>query len=166
MKNKFVTQLSIYHSFHTLPITRFTHYIGVPLLLLAALIFLGWIHISVPTLFDINLAWLGIIALLIYYYWLDVVSALPMTVILIALTLLADLISQPEITTTGAIIFFITLILGVIAQLVGHLFEKKKPAFTQNLTQIFIAPLYLYLEVLFKFGFRKDLEAEIIKRSF
>lgn len=165
MKKTFVEQLSVYHSFHTLPITRATHYIGVPLLLFAALIFLGWIHISVPNLFDINLAWIGVLGLLIYYYLIDVISALGMTVILIILTFLANLVSQPAITATGAIIFFVILILGVISQLIGHLLEKKKPAFTENLLQVFIAPLYLYLEVLFKFGFRKELEAEIVRRS-
>ncbi len=163
MKKVFIEQLRIYHSFHTLPITRVTHYIGVPLLLFAALIFLGWIHISVPSLFDINLAWIGILGLLIYYYWMDVTSGLGMTVILIIMTLIANLISQPEITETGAIVFFVVLILGAIAQAIGHLLEKKKPAFTESLTQVFIAPLYLYLEVLFKLGFRKNLQDQIEK---
>jgi uncharacterized membrane protein YGL010W len=57
------------------------------------------------------------------------------------------------------------LILGVIAQLVGHFYEKKKPAFLDSWQQILIAPLFLFAELMFELGYRKDLQEKITKNE-
>ena len=53
---------------------------------------------------------------------------------------------------TSLYIFFATFVGGI--QLLGHYFEGKRPALTDNLMQIFKAPLFLIVEVLFLLGFR------------
>ena len=52
-----------------------------------------------------------------------------------------------------------------IAQFVGHgKFEGRKPALVDNLFQaFFLAPLFVWLEVLFMFGYRPDLQQRIEK---
>lgn len=161
MKKIFIDQLMIYESYHTQQITKVTHFIGVPALVFAAMIFFGWIHLSVPNIFSINLAWIGLVLLLIYYFYLDILLALGMAVILILMTIMAEFISQPIITKAGFIIFMIFLIVGIVAQLIGHLYEQKKPAFTENFKQILIAPIFLFAEVMFHLGYRQDLWNEI-----
>jgi uncharacterized membrane protein YGL010W len=59
-----------------------------------------------------------------------------------------------------------------IAQFIGHgVWEKKAPALVDNLVQaLFLAPLFVWIEVLFKFGYRPELrkrmEAQVkIKRA-
>jgi hypothetical protein len=48
------------------------------------------------------------------------------------------------------------------SQLVGHqVFEKRRPAFTDNAIQLLIGPLYFVAEVLFLLGFKQDLQREI-----
>jgi uncharacterized membrane protein YGL010W len=50
-----------------------------------------------------------------------------------------------------------------IAQFVGHgKFEGRKPALLDNLVQaLFLAPLFVWYEVLFKMGFYKQLQKEV-----
>lgn len=53
-----------------------------------------------------------------------------------------------------------------IAQFIGHgAFEGRAPALLDNLVQaIFLAPLFVWLEVLFYFGYRPELKARLDKR--
>lgn len=53
-----------------------------------------------------------------------------------------------------------------IAQFIGHgAFEGRAPALLDNLVQAFLmAPLFVLLEVLFNFGYRKDFQAKMWKR--
>jgi uncharacterized membrane protein YGL010W len=50
-----------------------------------------------------------------------------------------------------------------IAQFVGHgKFEGRKPALLDNIVQaLFLAPLFVWYEVLFKLGFYKNLQREV-----
>lgn len=50
-----------------------------------------------------------------------------------------------------------------LAQFVGHgKFEGRAPALLDNLTQaLFLAPLFVWLEVLFYFGYRPELQARL-----
>jgi uncharacterized membrane protein YGL010W len=158
-------QLSLYVQYHKNPVNKVSHFVGVPLLLFAAMIFLGWIHLSVPNLFEINFAWLAVLALLIYYFTLDFWLAAGLTVILFLLTFISEFFSQPIMTKFGVVVFLVCLILGVIAQLVGHFYEKKKPAFLDSWQQILIAPLFLFAELMFELGYRKDLQEKITKNE-
>jgi uncharacterized membrane protein YGL010W len=160
-----VEQLSAYNTYHTQRITKITHYIGVPFLVFAALIFLGWVHISVPNLFNINLAWLGLVGLLIYYFMLDAILAAGVGVILILLTILAEFVSQPAIDKMGLITWIVCLVIGIAAQAYGHISEKKKPAFLDAFSLALIAPMYLFAELMFELGYRKELQTEVEKLS-
>jgi 2-hydroxy fatty acid dioxygenase len=50
-----------------------------------------------------------------------------------------------------------------IAQFIGHgVFEGRAPALLDNLVQaLFLAPFFVWLEVLFFFGYRPDLKARL-----
>ena len=52
-----------------------------------------------------------------------------------------------------------------LAQFIGHgIFEGRAPALLDNLVQaIFLAPLFVWLEVLFAFGYRPELKARLDK---
>ena len=46
----------------------------------------------------------------------------------------------------------------------GHVFEGRRPALLDNLSQSLMAPLFLIAEVLFFLGIRKDLERTVHER--
>ena len=54
-------------------------------------------------------------------------------------------------------------IVSWLAQFVGHgVYEGRAPALLDNLVQaIFLAPFFVWLEVLFAFGYRPDLKARL-----
>lgn len=43
---------------------------------------------------------------------------------------------------------------GWILQLVGHVFEGRRPALADDLFQIFVAPIFLAAEVFFALGYK------------
>lgn len=60
-------------------------------------------------------------------------------------------------------IFIISQIGSWVPQILSHRFiEGRAPAFFDNLAQAFLlAPFFVFLEVLFKFGYRPELNKEI-----
>lgn len=56
-------------------------------------------------------------------------------------------------------------IVSWIAQFIGHgAFEGRAPALMDNLVQaIFLAPMFVWLEMLFKLGYRRELQARVEK---
>lgn len=70
--------------------------------------------------------------------------------------------ADPESTNKVAIIVHVA---SWILQFVGHgAFEGRAPALLDNLVQaIFLAPLFVWLEFLFKLGYRPELQARVEK---
>ena len=52
-------------------------------------------------------------------------------------------------------------VVGWIFQLVGHVYEGKKPAFVDDLTGLIIGPLFVVAEVGFAIGMRAEVEQQI-----
>ena len=81
---------------------------------------------------------------LVYYFILDV----PLALAMLAVTgILVWVGHQLAALSTGWIWFGILFVGGWILQLVGHVFEGRKPALADNLFQIFVAPIFLAAEV-------------------
>ena len=79
----FVEQAQTYAEYHQNVITRYTHLAGVPIIILSLMILLGFIKIIMPGVFEISLACLVTLAVLIYYYRLNWQLALVLTPILL-----------------------------------------------------------------------------------
>lgn len=160
MKN-IVELMSVYASHHNKTITKVTHFIGIPAILLGIQIILSWLYLPFAYINHFSIAWLALIALLIYYVLLDIYLALLSAIFLLPLTIVAQLLSDNHFTWPAFFIFCILFITGWIIQLIGHYFEGKQPALLGNLFQVFIAPIFLIAELCFVFGYRKDLKDKI-----
>lgn len=120
-------------------------------------IFLGWfrfIHSTLP----ISMALLFFIGVGIYYLLLDFQVGGLVLLAYLPLLILAHFLSQAgtKISITAFLIFFVV---GWVFQLLGHYFEKRRPALLDNFAQVFNAPLFLVCELLFKLNKRPDLKA-------
>jgi uncharacterized membrane protein YGL010W len=102
--------------------------------------------------------------LLIYYLVLDFVLGLAMVAVMGALLWLGHQIAQSG-TLQGWTWFAVLFVGGWILQLVGHVFEGRKPALADNLFQIFVAPLFLAAEVFFALGYKPRLHAAMQERA-
>ena len=61
--------------------------------------------------------------------------------------------------------FALLFVGGWILQLVGHVFEGRKPALADNLFQIFVAPIFLAAEVFFALGYKPQLHQRVLQLS-
>jgi len=156
-------QMSFYAAYHQDARNRATHFVGVPTIMLALFIPLAWLRIEVAG-FQLTAAMLFAAAVLVYYVLLDAplgIAMLGVTAVLVYLgQTLANLGAVP-----GWSWFAVLFVGGWILQLVGHVFEGRKPALADNLFQIFVAPIFLAAEVFFALGYKPDLHQRVQKRA-
>ncbi|KAK5126865.1 hypothetical protein LTR08_004565 [Meristemomyces frigidus] len=163
-------QLLFYGAYHDHPVNVAIHIICVPVLLLTGFLFgTNTPALPLPPWMTIpNLpANLGTIACLLYttlYILMEPVAGGMFAPILIGGTAYANYLTstygmQANNIAIGVHIF------SWLAQFVGHgIFEGRAPALLDNLVQaIFLAPLFVWLEVLFAFGYRPELKARLDK---
>lgn len=162
-------QLRFYGAYHDNPVNVAIHIVCVPLILLTAfalctntgpLITLPE-YATIPHL-ELNL---GTIACLTYsalYILLEPIAGTGLSILILLGTAAGDyLVGQyGNIANKAAIVIHIV---SWLAQFVGHgKFEGRAPALLDNLFQaIFLAPLFVWLEVLFSMGYRPELQKRV-----
>ena len=159
--NSFIEQAQLYASYHQNIKARHTHFVGVPLIILSTMIFLGFIKIIVPGVFATNLACIATLIALIYYFRLNWELALALAPILLILLFIANWLSKNGPTSFSLWSFILFFVIGWGLQLYGHYLEARKPAFMAHLTQALIAPMYLVAELFFMAGYMKPLKEKI-----
>jgi uncharacterized membrane protein YGL010W len=152
-------QMAFYAAYHRDARNKATHFVGVPLIMLAILVPLSWPRFDIAGV-GVSAALVLAAAVLGYYFVLDVPLALAMLVVIGILLWLAEQIAALG-ATEGWIWFAVLFVGGWILQLVGHAFEGRKPALVDNLFQIFVAPIFLAAEVFFAVGYKPDLRQRI-----
>jgi uncharacterized membrane protein YGL010W len=156
-------QMAVYAAYHQDSRNKATHFVGVPAIMLSLFIPLAWLRIELGGV-PVTAAMLFAAALLVYYFLLDAPLALAMLVVSAVLVWVGDLIGSQG-TAQGWVWFGVLFVGGWILQLVGHVFEGRKPALTDNLFQIFVAPVFLCAELAFALGYKPKLHADLQERA-
>jgi uncharacterized membrane protein YGL010W len=150
-------QLAAYAAYHSDARNALTHFVGVPLVTFSLFLFLGWLRFwYYPEMPFASGATLFFVLVFIYYLCLDWKIALGVAPASLALLWLSDWIARGTLSES-LYVFLATFVGGWIIQLIGHAMEGKRPALTDNLMQIFNAPLFLTAEVALLLGMRDDL---------
>src|SRR5947208_1529547 len=152
-------QMAVYSAYHQDARNKATHFVGVPIIMLSLFIPLAWLRVDLGT-FSITAAMVFAAVVLLYYFFLDVVLGMAMLVLNAALIWAGDRIAALGVVQ-GWIGFAVLFVGGWILQLVGHVFEGRKPALTDNLFQIFVAPVFLCAELAFALGYKPKLHADV-----
>ncbi len=148
-------QLDAYAAYHQDPRNKLTHFFGVPLVTFSLFVFLGWFRfVEAPVAPFLSGAALFYLVVFLYYLSLDWFVALVQMPFTVVLLWLADWVALRPFTES-VLIFLAAFVGGWIIQLVGHALEGRRPALTDNLLQIFNAPLFLTVEALLFLGIRK-----------
>jgi uncharacterized membrane protein YGL010W len=151
--------MSVYLRYHRHPKNKLTHFVGVPLIIFSLFVLLGLVRIDVA---DISLTAASVLAIvaLAYYFYLDAVLAVAMTVATSVL-----LIAANRVCALGApialTVFAVTFVGGWALQLIGHAYEGRRPALVDNLFQIVIAPIFLMAELFFALGYKRDVAERV-----
>ena len=155
--------MAFYAAYHQDGRNKASHFIGVPMIILSLFIPLAWLRIDLGGV-PLTAAMVFVGVVLVYYFLLDVPLALAMlavnTVLIWAGHQIAGLGAAQGWTWFG-----ILFVGGWIIQLVGHVFEGRKPALADNLFQIFVAPIFLAAEVFFALGYKPPLRERMHARA-
>lgn len=157
----FIEQAQFYAAYHKNATTRLIHMISVPLILLSAMILLGFVRVVILGVLDINLADIATLGLLIYYFRLNWRLALALIPLLVILLLIAEFFSSQGPTAFSLWSFVIILIFGGVLQFIGHFIEGKRPELADHFQHLLIAPLFLVAEIFFMTGHMGELKTEL-----
>src|SRR3954451_9348010 len=156
-------QMAIYASYHQDARNKATHFIGVPIIVLSLFIPLAWLRVDIGGVgVTAAMVFAGIV--LVYYFVLDFALGAAMLLMNAVLLWLGQTIADLG-TMQGWLWFAALFIGGWILQLVGHVFEGRKPALADNLFQIFVAPIFLCAELFFALGYKPKLHAAVQERA-
>ncbi|CAG8516250.1 2843_t:CDS:2 [Funneliformis mosseae] len=167
-------QLTFYGKYHNNDINKMIHIVCVPLIVWS---FLVWAANTGPLLpyeedslwrltpFEPNLALLVVLIYIFYYLLLEPVAGALYTPLLLFMAYNATNFASsfPDNHNSLAGIVHVT---SWILQFIGHGFaEKRSPALKENIAQaLLLAPLFIWLEVLFTMRYRTELQKRIKER--
>ncbi len=134
----------------------YTHFVGIPLIVIALFSLLSF-EISA----GITATHLLLAGSLLFYFYLSLSMGLVMlgfsaSCYALALQLVALDSSAAWLGWSVAV-----FVVGWVLQFIGHYFEGKKPAFVDDLVGLLIGPLFVMAELLFLLGFAKSLQQQI-----
>lgn len=158
-----VDQLAKYAEYHRDRRNIVTHFIGIPMIVLAVQVLLAR-PILLPGMVPVTAALLISILTAIYYLRLDRPLGLMMTVFLAIGLLLANAAASQS-TATWLWIGIGLFVVGWVIQFVGHIYEGRKPAFVDDIIGLIIGPLFVAAELVFLLGLRRDLQEAIEERA-
>jgi uncharacterized membrane protein YGL010W len=136
-----------------------THFVGIPMIVVAVTTLLSY---PIWTVGDVALSLATIVALLscLFYLHLDLRFGSLMTCLMILSLMVGHwLVMQgPSVWIVAGLGLFVV---GWTFQFLGHYYEGRKPAFMDDLLGLVIGPLFLVAEVVFHFQMRMDIKAAI-----
>ncbi len=152
-------QLAQYAEYHRDKRNIASHFVGIPMILVAVAILLSRPQWSLQGLV-VTPALLVSIAAAVYYLKLDRRFGLAMAVVL-ALCLWVGYplgaASTGQWLGWGVGLF----VVGWIIQFIGHVYERRKPAFVDDLIGLAIGPLFVVAEAAFLLGLRPEVQAAV-----
>ena len=155
--------LSQYAAYHLDRKNVYTHFLGIPLIIFSVMCVLSRWGVYIYEL-DVTLALLVLLVITAFYISLDKGLGIVIGVLFAIAYPFAAFIGQLSFTTWSMwsiSLFFI----GWVFQFIGHMYEKKKPAFVDDLTGLAIGPLFVVAELVFLLGYRKNLERTVMQEG-
>ncbi|HLA29623.1 MAG TPA: Mpo1-like protein [Pseudomonas sp.] len=158
-----VEHLGQYAAYHRDRRNIASHFIGIPLIVLAVAVLLSRPGFELLQLW-LSPALLSALAAAIFYLRLDLRFGLLMSALLgLCLWSGAALaVQSTELWLGSGIGLFV---LGWVIQFVGHYYEGRKPAFVDDVMGLVIGPLFVAAEAAFLLGLRHEVEQAVVERA-
>ncbi len=158
-----VEHLSQYAAYHRDKRNILTHFLGIPLIVLAVVVLLSRPGLELAGLW-LAPATLAVLVAGLFYLRLDLRLGLLMSALL-GLCLWAGAALAGQSTAIWLSAGLGLFVVGWIIQFVGHYYEGRKPAFVDDLMGLAIGPLFVVAEAAFLLGLRHELEQAVIERA-
>lgn len=140
-----------------------THFVGVPMIVFSIILALATVVIPAGAV-AVSLAAAASLLLSVYYLKLDGVLGIAMAIVLFLMCAAAS--EMTHRLGTGASLAWAlgTFAAGWAIQFLGHRFEGMKPAFFDDVRQLFIGPIFVCAEAFFLLGAKPELRRYIEER--
>jgi uncharacterized membrane protein YGL010W len=158
-----VDHLSTYAAYHRDRRNVATHFVGIPLIVVAAEALLARASFSLGAL-SVSPALVASVASVAFYASLDRRYALTMAGFFGAALALGSQIAALHAGPWLALSVGL-FVVGWIFQFVGHFFEGRKPAFLDDLRGLLVGPLFVVAEAGFALGLRDDVREAVEGRA-
>jgi uncharacterized membrane protein YGL010W len=163
MEQIFRRQLAAYAQYHRDPHNCATHFVGIPMLFLAVILPLEALRIPVAH-YQVPLGIILTLPAIAGWILLDLGVGVALLLLLCPLFVVAAAIDRhglPLRWWTTAALFFV----GWLFQLLGHsVFERRRPAFMDDLSHTLIGPMFVVAKLLVWLGLRGDLAPHLGER--
>ena len=158
-----VDHLSQYAAYHRDPRNIASHFIGIPMIVVAVAVLLSRPAWPVAGL-TLSPALLLALFAAVYYLRLELRLGLLMSV-LMGLSVWAGQALAQQSTLVWLASGLGLFVVGWVIQFVGHYYEGRKPAFVDDVSGLIIGPLFVVAELAFLLGLRHDLKQQIEARA-
>ena len=159
-QGKLMDMLTGYAAAHQHPVNIFVHMIGIPTIMLGALIPLTWASIDIGGI-EINLAHVAMLGFFAFYLTLDRIFAIVFLVFAMLVAELARYIGAMPLATSG-VFAALAFTGGYAAQFIGHAIEKSMPVLVKHPVQANLAaPFFTVVEMFKILGLRDELFNEV-----
>ncbi len=155
--------LSQYAAYHLNHKNIVTHFVGIPLIVFSIICLTARAGVMFAGI-EITLALVLLVMTIFYYLSLDKTFGLIMLIVFAVAYPFAYMIAQWSMGAWLGVSIGV-FVLGWVIQFIGHFYEKKKPAFMDDLVGLAIGPLFVLAEMVFMLGFRKDLEQRMLEQA-
>lgn len=118
-------------------------YIGAPAVYVALLMLLHWISIDLAAVWTISFSWILTIALVVYYFFIDIKVAVAALIVLFAVALVADWLAGPTPSQFSFILFLLLFVGGAALLFIAYGKDKSKSTIIQIVMDLPAAPLFL-----------------------
>lgn len=140
-----------------------THFVGIPMIVLAVTVLLSRPGLLVGGLW-LSPATLAALFSTLFYLRLDVRFGVVMGALL-GLCLWFSVGLAMAGTALWLSMGLGLFVVGWIIQFIGHFYEGRKPAFVDDLMGLIIGPLFVVAEAAFLLGLRQDVEHQVVERA-
>lgn len=169
-----ILKFSKYSRYHQNIYNQIVHFITIPLIIHTLMCILSYAQLETfdnvygGHIISVHAGIIILIASMIIYPSIDVPSGLVLVIYMVISYLCANVyyyyVPLAYYTKLGIVIG--VHVVSWIVQIAGHyVFEKNKPAFTNGcqafVDAVLIAPIFVFLEIMFLCGYNKSLQREI-----
>ena len=143
---------SQYEYYHQHKMNRWLHIVGVPCVVIALMLFFGWIRLDFFSYLNMRVSWLMIMAALIYYMMIDSKAAAIMAVVYCLLNTCVGYIVGGRPTWASFSFLVVLLVGGGLMLLIGQALEKKQPVLQGRFLSMLVMPIFVVNDVASQFG--------------
>lgn len=160
LSDLFERQLAIYVTYHRDPRNRAMHFIGIPPIVFSIVLTLSMLRFEVVG-HALSAGMLLAAAAWLLWMLLDAPLGLAMGALVAPSVAGAEVLAVEAEPATVWLTAAGCFAGGWVFQLLGHLFEGRRPALVDNLFQALIGPMFLMAEIFQFLGYRRDLTARV-----